>query len=652
MIDHDFPYLDTRDINLDWLLKNMKLIIKQWADYQSEMNEQFSNLETAFNTLKDWIDSYFDNLDVQQEINNKLDAMKTSGELGEIMQPIISDETAAWLAAHITQPTTPVIDSSLTVEGAAADAKATGDKISEVKSALRSTQEGDALIFLMPHNLMVFNQVDGHYINYETGKIGVNASYSYMIIPCFGVNAYQPTGFSVNSHIAFFDKDENYISGILWRNGIIRTPQNCAYMSVSMTTANFSDAVLYDTSLLNKNDTDSDLKQIRNLRPDYEFFSEYIVHGKNYFDKYHVVEGAFIDYTFKGSINANADYCYCPTFMPVSPSTTYVPNGQCLVSEFDADKNWILCHNMTTFPAVAPFTTDAACSYIRISVRIAHKDLFMLEEGSSATTYEPFKMAFIGEHSAESTPQYIIVAADGSGDFTTIADAFNAANAGDTIYIKDGLYTESLKMNDKRVHLVGESKEKTIIEYLNTSYANPPVEIAQGSLENLTLHASTAEGQTGAYCLHCDAASSANGYLYVRNVKFINDNYQAVGIGLEPNFTLTLEDCEIYGQLYCHDCAREFSDLTGQVLRVINSTIYTKGEALGAIRMQSQERTGAKATAVFQRCIVKNPGGQKLVYMGLWPGGETLARDGWLGSTDWALDAISDLNNAAILSAT
>jgi len=136
MIGHDFPYLDTRDINLDWLLKNMKLIIKQWADYQEFMNNQFSDLETAFNNLKDWIDSYFENLDVQTEINNKLDAMKTSGELGEIMQPIISDETAAWLAAHITQPTTPVIDSSLTVRGAAADAKAAGDEILYLKGVL------------------------------------------------------------------------------------------------------------------------------------------------------------------------------------------------------------------------------------------------------------------------------------------------------------------------------------------------------------------------------------------------------------------------------------------------------------------------------------------------------------------------------------
>lgn len=38
-----------------------------------------------FVELKDFVDNYFDNLDVQEEINNKLDEMAESGELGEIV---------------------------------------------------------------------------------------------------------------------------------------------------------------------------------------------------------------------------------------------------------------------------------------------------------------------------------------------------------------------------------------------------------------------------------------------------------------------------------------------------------------------------------------------------------------------------------------
>lgn len=49
--------------------------------------------------------------------------------LGEEVAPAVSD----WLDENITQPTNPVIDASLSVSGAAADAKVTGDKINDLK---------------------------------------------------------------------------------------------------------------------------------------------------------------------------------------------------------------------------------------------------------------------------------------------------------------------------------------------------------------------------------------------------------------------------------------------------------------------------------------------------------------------------------------
>jgi hypothetical protein len=53
---------------------------------QTNLNsEQFEILTNAFNELKDYVDHYFDNLDVQDEINNKLEAMAESGQLSEII---------------------------------------------------------------------------------------------------------------------------------------------------------------------------------------------------------------------------------------------------------------------------------------------------------------------------------------------------------------------------------------------------------------------------------------------------------------------------------------------------------------------------------------------------------------------------------------
>ena len=47
--------------------------------------EAITELQTAFVTLKNYIDNYFENLDVQEEINTKLDEMAESGELTDII---------------------------------------------------------------------------------------------------------------------------------------------------------------------------------------------------------------------------------------------------------------------------------------------------------------------------------------------------------------------------------------------------------------------------------------------------------------------------------------------------------------------------------------------------------------------------------------
>lgn len=125
---HTIPYIDLNDLNLDWLLSNMKRIVSEWAAYQVSMGNKFDSLAAAYKALHDWIDGYFRNLNVQDQINNKLDAMAASGELLEIIRPTVISAADTWLAGHISNPASPPLDTSLSLANAAAPAKTVGDK--------------------------------------------------------------------------------------------------------------------------------------------------------------------------------------------------------------------------------------------------------------------------------------------------------------------------------------------------------------------------------------------------------------------------------------------------------------------------------------------------------------------------------------------
>lgn len=71
------------------------------ANTEQEIDDFENEMTTAFNTLKDFVDNYFDNLDVQEEINNKLDDMAEAGTLQEIITQYINT-TALWMYDKVT----------------------------------------------------------------------------------------------------------------------------------------------------------------------------------------------------------------------------------------------------------------------------------------------------------------------------------------------------------------------------------------------------------------------------------------------------------------------------------------------------------------------------------------------------------------------
>ena len=75
-------YSNFHALNQDWFLDEFNKLVSQWE----AMQKKFDNLQDAVNDLKNYIQDYFKNLDVQEEINKKLDQMCEDGTLNILLQ--------------------------------------------------------------------------------------------------------------------------------------------------------------------------------------------------------------------------------------------------------------------------------------------------------------------------------------------------------------------------------------------------------------------------------------------------------------------------------------------------------------------------------------------------------------------------------------
>lgn len=79
--NYEYPYTDPCRYNSDWLLNKMRELSVEWAKTRADWITQ----QNAFNDLKNYIDNYFNNLDLSQEVSNKIDEMYNNGLLSELI---------------------------------------------------------------------------------------------------------------------------------------------------------------------------------------------------------------------------------------------------------------------------------------------------------------------------------------------------------------------------------------------------------------------------------------------------------------------------------------------------------------------------------------------------------------------------------------
>lgn len=139
-IFRQFPYSNFHEMNMDELIKMVRELADDWVEYQSKWQNLYNDIDSAFTAFKNDFDDFiaecnteFQNfirgLDLDAIIRDVLDAMIADGSIATIINPVIINETRNWLESNITQPTSPVIDTSLSVRGAGADSAVTGGRL-------------------------------------------------------------------------------------------------------------------------------------------------------------------------------------------------------------------------------------------------------------------------------------------------------------------------------------------------------------------------------------------------------------------------------------------------------------------------------------------------------------------------------------------
>lgn len=99
------PYSNFHELNQDWFLSEFNKVVEQWK----VMQKNFDSVQDAFNDLKSYVQDYFKNLDVQDEINNKLDNMVNSGEMNAIFAKYFSIKIPVLNVSKMVEIDNPVI---------------------------------------------------------------------------------------------------------------------------------------------------------------------------------------------------------------------------------------------------------------------------------------------------------------------------------------------------------------------------------------------------------------------------------------------------------------------------------------------------------------------------------------------------------------
>lgn len=300
-MDFKYPYTDFHELNLDWFLAEFKKLTAEWLQVQHDWEDE----QQAFQDLHDYVQDYFANLNLYQEVHDIL----YSPEMQQTIQLMLSNITAstlptvvanqiasvvasqlapvvaaqlpnllnsmvpsflpdavageasAWLDAHVDPDTGYVIDNTLTISLAAADAKAVGDEFIEVRDDIDEINEK---IISTPHPINIYNERH-ETVNYPNARINRGTIYlnGYTGDLCFSTYGNYAQYFS-NLHVydaANTDMGISFGATYLWnqsvtrRGVVVNIPSGAVYLKFDWQYKSSSDTTVISYPMVSEQST-------------------------------------------------------------------------------------------------------------------------------------------------------------------------------------------------------------------------------------------------------------------------------------------------------------------------------------------------------------------------------------------------------------
>lgn len=650
MFDDSLSYYEALCALNRFIQKNLVEVVNNNATVTQEYIE-------LTNQLKEYMENYFENLDVQVEINNKLDEMVETGEFQTLLDSVITPEFNDFKEG---------VNQTLNNFEVKLNSVASGAPIPVASTSSMTDTDRIYLLTTSGHwyyyngsvwtdgGVYQATEIDDDAVtpNKLSSELRKEVGYQY----CNEVSPsntsktyYYPYEFEVGKAYKFklVGAGVQYISSdVITVDSVDNDNTVVDHITKIVNTASTVEGVFYPTAGATK----IKIRTYSYLECTVSFEIERLIDTSELSDQTKYDFGVPLDTTVSYPTNTAKNWKYPYKFKAGDKYLIKVTNSRILYVASPTLK--IGTTNSTSTPIVYVDTIDTYNGYLEYDKTFAFEptsdaNYFNIyinnyREGSFSIHIEKISNQYI----ANPVPTVMATPRANSDDYSSVSEAITAGAT--AIRVMEGTFTETIGIRSSILpDIIGLSNEVSVLNRATGQYSTPPIQCAKCNLSNLKITETYAGDEASkSYCLHIDDNAGENTKSIIENCNFEDNKYWCVGIGTYEGQEITFRNCNFSNCqkcVYMHNGGGNYDGLAK--LKFINCTFESSGNA---IALQDYNGNGA-VEFTFINCNVKSGTGNPVVIEYKNYGDGTTHDNTW--SHKFSLASNSYGNNISLLNA-